>query len=276
VTNNSPILEIMNGCDVSSITSSSRLNSLAYNATLDDFVETVLNATSIDHLSQVCTDIRYHYGFDFFTLLVRFNRYNERPVCYFVREYDDDWTDYYQKNKCMLYDPGIRISVNTTIPFLWSGEYFNELEQLLTVPEIDHCRRATDFGMQDVFSAPFQGEYGEYGLVRFVRFANGQASNKDLSVNRNKIPELYYISSFIYQAISRILVSTPSGCSLCPREKDVLIWTALGNNPAHIAYRLHISEHTVLKHLANVRKKLKVRNTTHAVAKSISSGLITI
>lgn len=60
------------------------------------------------------------------------------------------------------------------------------------------------------------------------------------------------------------------------REQQVLILTATGLNPAHIADNLNISSATVTQHLRNIRVKLNVRNTTHAVAHAITNGIIRI
>lgn len=64
--------------------------------------------------------------------------------------------------------------------------------------------------------------------------------------------------------------------NISQREQEVLSLTAIGLNPAYIADRLHISAATVSQHLKNIRVKLNVRNTTHAVAYAITNGIITI
>jgi len=64
--------------------------------------------------------------------------------------------------------------------------------------------------------------------------------------------------------------------NISKREQEVLSLTAIGLNPAHIADRLYISAATVSQHLKNIRVKLNVRNTTHAVAYAITNGIIKI
>lgn len=58
------------------------------------------------------------------------------------------------------------------------------------------------------------------------------------------------------------------------REQEVLRLTAAGLNPAYVADKLNISAATVSQHLKNIRVKLNVRNTTHAVAYAITNGII--
>lgn len=62
--------------------------------------------------------------------------------------------------------------------------------------------------------------------------------------------------------------------NISKREQEVLSLTAVGLNPAYIADKLNISTATVSQHLRNIRVKLNVRNTTHAVAHAITNGII--
>ena len=66
------------------------------------------------------------------------------------------------------------------------------------------------------------------------------------------------------------------GYPLTPRETECLIWTAKGKTAGDIADILNISEHTVRFHIARAMKKLNVYSKTHAAAKSLQLGLITI
>ena len=62
------------------------------NMRLSDFVEQLLNTASLTELGDVCSSIRYHYGFDFYGIFARFNRLNQKPLCFVMREFEDDWT----------------------------------------------------------------------------------------------------------------------------------------------------------------------------------------
>ncbi len=61
---------------------------------------------------------------------------------------------------------------------------------------------------------------------------------------------------------------------LSVREIECLMWLAEGLDDRKIASRLRIKRRTVRYHLANVRKVLKARNRTHAVALALRQGLI--
>ncbi|QZY30805.1 helix-turn-helix transcriptional regulator [Nocardioides coralli] len=61
---------------------------------------------------------------------------------------------------------------------------------------------------------------------------------------------------------------------ITPREADVLRLVAEGLSNAAIAERLHLSEHTVHRHVANVLTKLDVATRAAAVAKAAGHGLL--
>jgi DNA-binding NarL/FixJ family response regulator len=61
---------------------------------------------------------------------------------------------------------------------------------------------------------------------------------------------------------------------LSPREIDILRLVGQGLSDAEIAERLFLSPHTVHRHVANVRTKLRVRSRAAAVARATRHGLL--
>ena len=64
--------------------------------------------------------------------------------------------------------------------------------------------------------------------------------------------------------------------SLSPREVDALTFLAMGYSRAQVADTLSISEHTLRAYIESARFKLNALNTTHAVARALSRGLIVV
>ena len=62
---------------------------------------------------------------------------------------------------------------------------------------------------------------------------------------------------------------------LSARELEVLVLAGRGLSNAQIASRLHISEATVKRHLANVYPKMGVSSRNEAVSRAMSEGWIT-
>jgi DNA-binding CsgD family transcriptional regulator len=64
--------------------------------------------------------------------------------------------------------------------------------------------------------------------------------------------------------------------ALSPREVDAMTLLAVGYSRAQVADRLSISEHTLRAYVESARFKLGASNTTHAVARALSRGLIVV
>jgi DNA-binding CsgD family transcriptional regulator len=64
--------------------------------------------------------------------------------------------------------------------------------------------------------------------------------------------------------------------ALSPREIDAMTLLAIGYSRAHVAETLSISEHTLRVYIESARFKLGAANTTHAVARALSRGLIVV
>ncbi|MEW9921023.1 autoinducer binding domain-containing protein [Marimonas sp. MJW-29] len=63
---------------------------------------------------------------------------------------------------------------------------------------------------------------------------------------------------------------------LSPREVDAMTLLAIGYSRAQVAVELQISEHTLRAYIESARFKLGALNTTHAVARTLSRGLIVV
>ena len=80
-------------------------------------------------------------------------------------------------------------------------------------------------------------------------------------------------------ALERLGVRVPTAerralNELTPRELEILRLVAQGLNDAEIAERLVLSQHTVHRHVANVRTKLRLPSRTAAVAYAARAGLL--
>ena len=63
---------------------------------------------------------------------------------------------------------------------------------------------------------------------------------------------------------------------LSPRQLEILPYLAQGLNYVEIAEEMGISEHTVRGHIHRMLHRLKVVNTTAAVALAIRDGLLIV
>ena len=63
---------------------------------------------------------------------------------------------------------------------------------------------------------------------------------------------------------------------LSPRELSAMTYIAKGMSRAQAAEQMQISEHTLRVYIEAARHKLGALNTTHAVARALSRGLIVV
>lgn len=73
---------------------------------------------------------------------------------------------------------------------------------------------------------------------------------------------------------ARVLLAPADASPLTERQADVLRLIARGHSNAEIAARLHLSEHTVHRHIANIYRALGLSSRAAAAAYAVSRGLI--
>jgi two-component system, NarL family, response regulator YdfI len=84
----------------------------------------------------------------------------------------------------------------------------------------------------------------------------------------------YLLRAQPLQAASEGAMPARPGQALTPREIEVLGMLAEGLGNKEIAWRLHISEHTVKFHVASILSKLDASSRTEAVTAGFRQGLI--
>ena len=105
--------------------------------------------------------------------------------------------------------------------------------------------------------------------------AIGAAAN-NLIVAPPEILETLFSSNTIEDYLPNVKknLSDEAVKDLTPREREVLEFLVEGESNKVIAYRLHISEHTVKFHVASIFGKLGVNTRTEAVTQALRRGLI--
>lgn len=240
---------------------------------LEDIVFNILNSKSVQDIHSNCVFICERYGFDYFTIVERVYRSNQPSLWFRMIDHVNDFAIHYEKQSLFFDDPGLRLTTQRTAPFIMSGD---AREYKLESKELRVIHAALDFGLREVFYAPFSGHAGECGLVRFIHNAGGQASFREKQNDLRIQAELFLLASYLHSALIQILKTGELHQTLTEREKEVLKWTAVGKSTSRIGDLLFISENTVCNHLKNIRVKMGVRTTTHAVAKALTQRIISL
>lgn len=125
------------------------------------------------------------------------------------------------------------------------------------------------------FSVPVRGPNGQFALFTVNHSCTDEEWAAFTETHRR---DLILLAHYLNQ---KALEFEPERApevaqSLSPREVDAMTLLAMGYNRAQVANTLSISEHTLRVYIESARFKLGALNTTHAVARALSRGLIVV
>ena len=124
-------------------------------------------------------------------------------------------------------------------------------------------------------SIPIRGPNGQFALFTVSHNCDDETW-VDFTEQHQR--QLILISHYLNQKALEIEKGrTPEPMRpLSPREVDTLTYLAMGYSRGQVAEMLSISEHTLRAYIESARFKLGAVNTTHAVARSLSEGMIVV
>jgi DNA-binding CsgD family transcriptional regulator len=167
-----------------------------------------------------------------------------------------------------------RIAEQRTTPVLWRevGPYHREL-----------LATAREFGFLTGVTQLVHGPGGQWTSISFIKNRSGPAAEREIVA---VLPQCQLLTCYVHDAAknlvrhrfgSGILLRASAALpdsGLSKRERDCLMWAAIGKTTSEIAEILPISERTVIFHLANARQKLGAANSRQAISKAVSLGII--
>ncbi len=176
-----------------------------------------------------------------------------------------EWSIRYFSHGYLHWDPTIGLVRRASEPFIWS----NIAEHIdLPASALRVMQEATEFGLNDGLTLTFSSVER-----RPIGFSIA-GERLELDPPERRALELV-VACGVAQAVQIDHRSARHGVvRLSPRQHDVLRWAAEGLKVEEIADRLSISAHTADMHLRNVRERLGVSNTIHAVAEAFRRGMI--
>lgn len=137
-------------------------------------------------------------------------------------------------------------------------------------------KEAMEYGIGNQgFSVPIRGPNGQFALFTVNDTCDDETWSRFTEKHRR---ELILVAYFLNEKALELEPNrTPdSGQALSPREIDAMTLLAIGMSRAQVADKLSISEHTLRVYIESARFKLGALNTTHAVARAMSRGLIVV
>ena len=226
-----------------------------------------LDATNtLDGLQKVITTLRDAYAIDHMV----YHWVDSAGDQYGCGTYSDEWRDHYIAKNYLRIDPVISGCFQQFHPVDWKRLDWSSKAARAFQAE------AIEFGVGNQgYSIPIRGPKGQFALFTVSHTCDDDEWSKFTEEHSR---DLILIAHFFNR---KALEFEPNRVpdqsrALSPREVDAMTLLAMGCSRAQAAEKLSISEHTVRVYIESARFKLGALNTTQAVARAMSRGLIVI
>lgn len=189
---------------------------------------------------------------------------------YAALTYKPEWVSHYVESGYDRVDPVVQACYRRFHPIEWKTlDWSGKATRGFLGEAID-----AGVGTQG-FSIPIRGPSGQFALFTI---SDRRKDDDWARYTADHAPDLILASHYINQKALELERGSDhvSLVSLSPRETDALTMLALGKSRAQAAEYLSISEHTLRVYIESARFKLAAMNTTHAVARALSHGLLVV
>ncbi len=216
---------------------------------------------------QAATELtRDHYGVSH----AIYHWVNSRGERFGAGTYSSEWVDRYLEMDYLRMDPVIFGCFQRFTPVSWK-----ELDWS-SKPAREMWRDALRFGVGNQgYSVPVRGPNGQFAVFTL----NDTAEDADWAafIEKHGRELVVLAHEFNKKALLFEEFEGPNvQPNLSPRELDAIRCLAQGMSRSQAAQALQISEHTLRVYIESARHKLGALNTTHAVARALSSGLVIV
>lgn len=232
---------------------------------IEAFLERVEHCETLTALDAVVADLRHILDVEHAV----YHSVNGKGDQYALATYSEPWSIYYEGEALYRKDPVVLSAFQRFHTYDWKSLDWQ------SKPARHFFKEAQDGGVGNQgVSVPIRGPGGEFALFSL----NDRCTDVQwaLFLDARKT-DLLLIGHFLHQAVRNLDRDGQEDLdyiTLSPRETEALQLLGAGLNRGRIAERLKISEHTLRVYIESARCKLGGSNTTHAVAKAVSKGLI--
>ena len=236
------------------------------NVNLDQILEELDATDTHDGIQQVIVKLRDAYGIDH----IIYHWVDSAGEQYGCGTYSDEWRDHYIAQSYIRVDPVIIGCFQRFHPVDWKRlDWSGKPARAFLADALKH-----GVGNQG-FSIPIRGPNGQFALFTVNHTCDDEEWAAFSELNSR---ELILIAHYFNRKALEFEPERKGEQSraLSPREIDAMTLLAMGYSRAQVADTLAISEHTLRVYIESARFKLGAHNTTHAVARALSRGLIIV
>lgn len=233
---------------------------------LDTFIEGMQSAETLDDLQGHIVGLRDVFDVDHLV----YHSVNSTGQQYAALTYSLDWVDHYLNQDYARVDPVVQGCYRRFHPVDW------KLLDWSGKAARDFMGEAQDAGVgHQGFSVPIRGPNGQFALFTISDRRDDVAWEK---YTESHVRDLILAAHFVNQKALEIERGSDEADirKLSPREVDALTMLAMGYSRGQAAESLSISEHTLRVYIESARFKLGASNTTHAVARGLTMGLLVV
>ncbi|WP_107974313.1 helix-turn-helix transcriptional regulator [Allosediminivita pacifica] len=223
-------------------------------------------AETPEELQQLIELLRDHYSVDH----IVYHWVNSNGDQYGCGTYPKAWVSRYLERGYLRIDPVVQGCYQRFHPvdwkrLDWSGKAARNFQ-----------RDAVEHGIGNQgYSIPIRGPNGQFAM--FSLSSNCSDEDWDTFTEEHRRDLILVAHYFNQKALELEPGRKPEPSqALSPREVEALTLLGVGYSRAQAAETLSISEHTLRVYIESARFKLGAMNTTHAVARALSRGLIVI
>ena len=188
-----------------------------------------------------------------------------------IANYSPAWRDRFLAARYDKIDPIGATAQVARLPFHWcQADYVGRSSRL----QRQMFDEAADFGLTRGITVPIRNNRGRVSTMTMV--TNGTETSFSHNVEQNR--HLIHLVALHFDAnITGRLGLDAGGVApkLSPRETECLRWAARGRSTFETAAILAIARRTVVFHLENAKRKLRVTTTRQAIVEALRRGALT-
>ncbi len=231
---------------------------------LESLIANLQKATSPEHLQAATERLQAILG----VRHVVYHWVNSRGERFGAGTYPPEWVDRYLEKDYLRMDPVIFGCFQRFTPVIWKDlDWSSRAARAMFRDALAH-----GLGNQG-YTIPLRGPNGQFALFT-VNDERGDGRWRAF-IRANARDLMIIAHEFNKKALEFELGGEGSSPpALSPRELSAMTCLAKGMSRTRAAKEMGISEHTLRVYIESARHKLGALNTTHAVARALSEGVI--
>lgn len=239
------------------------------------FVEHCENATPASVLVGKFQSALEHMGFRHFACCSHVNPRHPPQHAVVVHNYPTAWARSYAERNIHECDPVFLRAEREILPFSWDAPDFRAP---LTPPQRSLMQEAGSIGIAHGYTVPIHLPWAAGALHASCSVVPDSTSIDNRAYRAVQVMSMYLYASVGYQKDLHAAqeAATRTGPILTTRERQCLELAAYGKSDWDVSQILHISEHTVHKHVEAAKRRLGVSTRMQAVVWAVQRREISL